>query len=287
MFANTVTRLAVIATAAIVGVGALLVGQPSTASHGHRTHEDGVEVTRVSIDVRGRSPLDAYVVRPDHRSHRDRPGVLYLHWFEPGHASADASEFVPEAIELAERGVVSVLPQQRFPWLSDPIGDRRDVSAVRGGVRDARAALDYLARRSGVDDDRLAIVGHDYGGMYGAIVADTDPRVIAAVHLAVDSRWANWFDLFWLGLDGDEEAAYFARFDGLDPIDHVDRLGDAQLFQWAEDDFFVPAAVRDAFAGAAPSAPAITYSGIDHSLDLTAAEADRIEFLTERLDTPN
>jgi dienelactone hydrolase len=256
----------------------------SPASVSHHPRRSGVEVNRVAINVDHGGRLEAFVVRPDHRRrHHASPGVLYLHWFEPGHASADLSEFLPEAIELAERGVVSVLPQQRFPWDGDPVGDERDVAAVNGGADDARAALDYLARQPGVDDDRLAIVGHDYGAMYGTMVADSDPRVTAAVHIALDSLWANWFDLFWLGLDGPEEEAYFALFAGLDPVDHVDRLGSAQLFQWAEDDFFIPAAVRDAFAAAAPAAPAITYSGVDHSVDLTAAETDRIEFLIEHL----
>ena len=296
MSTRTLTRVAIITTATLLAASLLpastsadVTGHAANpASLSHRTRRSGAEVNRVTIKVDHGERLEAFVVRPDHRQgHRARAGVLYLHWFEPGHASADLSEFLPEAIELAEHGVVSVLPQQRFPWDGDPVGDERDVAAVNAATDDARAALDYLARQPGVDDDRLAIVGHDYGAMYGTIVADSDPRVTAAVHIALDSRWANWFDLFWLGLDGEEEDAYFALFEGLDPVEHVDRLGSAQLFQWAEDDFFVPAAVRDAFAAAAPSAAAITYSRVDHSVDLTTAETDRIEFLLEHLGTAN
>jgi dienelactone hydrolase len=279
LLAGSAVVIGMLAAAPVAAVG----GRPAQGAVG----VDAVRVDQVSIDVPGQAPLDAFLVRPDGSGQGRRhayAGVVDLHWFEPGHASADASEFLPEAVELANRGVVSVLPQQRFPWEADPVGDERDVAAVNRGIDDARAAFDYLARQRSVDPDRLAIVGHDYGAMYGAVVAQTDPRVSATVLMALDATWANWFDLFWLHLEGDDEAAYFALFTGLDPIHNVTRLGPAQLFQWAETDDFIPADVRDQFAAATPASPATTYPGIDHSLDLTAAEADRIQFLSTQLD---
>ena len=259
---------------------------PAAAAH-PRPQRATVVVEEVSIPVPGQEPLSAYLVRPDRDGKRSRhAGVLYLHWFEPGHTSADRDEFLPEAIALAQRGVVSVLPQQRFPWTGDPVGDERDLAAVTGTVDATRASFNYLARQDGVDRRRLAIVGHDYGAMYGMVVADTNERVAAAVFLAADARWANWFNLFWLGLEGDAEAQYFALYSGLDPVDHVGRLGERQLFQWAANDFFIPAAIRDQFATAAPTSPVRTYDGVNHSLDLNTAEADRIAFLTDQLDLP-
>jgi hypothetical protein len=94
-----------------------------------------VRVDQIAIDVAGQAALDAFLVRPaGDRTRHDHAGVVYLHWFEPGHASADASEFLPKAIALAESGVVSVLPQQRFPWEGDPMGDERDLAAVTRAV---------------------------------------------------------------------------------------------------------------------------------------------------------
>ncbi len=150
-----------------------------------------------------------------------------------------------------------------------------------------RASFNFLARQRGVDRLGLAIVGHDYGAMYGMVVAETDERVAAAVFLAADARWANWFDQFWLGLEGEAEAQYFAMYAGLDPVDNVGRLGERQLFQWAANDFFVPAAIRDQFAAAAPASPVLTYDRVDHSLDLNTAEADRVSFLADQLDLPS
>ena len=80
---------------------------------------------------------------------------------------------------------------------------------------------------------RIALVGHDYGAMYGAILADSDDRVSAMVLQAPDALMGNWFAQFWLQLEGPERDAYLALFDGLDPVDHTARLGDHVLFQWA------------------------------------------------------
>ena len=271
--------------AAVVSGAALVAGTmlPATSRGGQESN--GVQVETVRIAVPGQAAMTAFVVRPDGRrgnGHRFA-GVLYLHWFEPGHASADSSEFLAEAIELADRGVVSVLPQQRFPWAFDPVGDQRDRTAVSNGVADARAALDYLARQEGVDRSRLAIAGHDYGAMYATVLAQADRRVKATVLVALDARWANWFNMFWIGLEGPAEAAYFAVFAGLDPVDNVSRLGARQLFQWSDPDFFIPAAIRAQFAAAAPDAIVKTYTRTDHSLDLTTTESDRIAFLAMQL----
>lgn len=265
-------------TALVVSGAALVtgVGLPAVRHHG-----DDVEIRTVRIAVPGRTPMDAYLVRPGHG--RGFAGVLDLHWFEPGHASADNSEFLPEAVQLAARGVVSVLPQQRFPWDDDPVGDERDRAKVLGGNADARAALDYLARQDGVDRGRLGVVGHDYGAMYGAMLGQADKRVAASALVALDAQWANWFNLFWIGHEGDAATAYFEVFHGLDPVDNVSRLGNRLMIQWSDDDFFIPAEIRTRFATAAPAAVAKTYSRTDHQMDLTQIETDRIAFLAAKL----
>ena len=265
--------------AALAVSGAALVtgvGLPAVRHHG-----DGIEIETVRIAVPGRAPMDAYLVRPEHG--RGFAGVLDLHWFEPGHASADNSEFLPEAVQLAERGVISVLPQQRFPWAGDPVGDASDRAAVLGGYADAKAAFDYLAEQNGVDRDRLGVVGHDYGAMYGAMLGQADKRVRASVLVALDAQWANWFNLFWIGLEGDAATAYYKVFHGLDPVDNVRRLGDRLMIQWSDDDFFIPAEIRARFAEAAPAAVAKTYTRTDHSMDLTTIETDRVAFLASKL----
>ena len=49
-----------------------------------------------------------------------RPAVLWLHWL--GQRHNDRGEYLALAVELASRGVVSLLPTGHFPWVPDPDG---------------------------------------------------------------------------------------------------------------------------------------------------------------------
>jgi len=246
-------------------------------------HRGEVIVEDIEIAVPGQEPVAAYLVRPRHpAAPRSRPGVLYLHWFEPGQSTQNRGEYLTEAVELAGRGGVAVLPQLRFPWEADPVGDSRDRDAITAQLAAVRRAYETLLAQSTVNAARTAVVGHDYGGMYGAILAQTDARVRASVLMAVDATWANWFDTFWLGLPDDQKAAYRAVFAGLDPIDNVTRLGAHVFFQWGDRDPFITPDVRDAFAAKIPAARATLYTRADHFLTQTAKD-DRVAWLNAEL----
>jgi dienelactone hydrolase len=247
----------------------------------HRTEASQIVVEDVSIAVPGQAPVQAYVVRPagELKKH-SAPGVLWLHWL--GEINNDRSEYLPEAITLAGEGVVSVLPLGYFPWVPNPDGTTGDVTLVENQVAAFGSALDRLAGMRAVDDSRIALVGHDYGAMYGSILADSDPRVSSMVLEAPDALMGNWFAKFWLGLEGSERDAYLALFDGLDPVDHTARLGDHVLFQWAADDAFIGQDVRDAYAASSPDAQVRLYERTDHELT-DAARLDRLAFLREQL----
>jgi dienelactone hydrolase len=215
---------------------------------------------------------------------RPRPGVLWLHWL--GHLHNDRSEYLPLAVELASRGAVSLLPAGHFPWIPDPDGTATDVQRVRDQVAAHAVALDHLCAQPGVDPGRVAVVGHDYGGMYAALLADQDQRVSTLALQALDDSWANWFASFWLKLEGTAREEYAVRFAGLEPVDAMgrlaERLGDRVLFQWAGNDTFVTPAVRAAYESANPKARSIEYVNAGHMLDDRAA-ADLRAFLAERL----
>jgi dienelactone hydrolase len=243
-----------------------------------------VVVKDIVIRVRHQQPVSAYLVKPEGRLRTNSSaGVLWLHWL--GQIHNDRTEFLGEAVSLAQRGVVSVLPQGYFPWVPDPVGTEADVTMVRDQVKAMHAALDRLIATHGVNRKRIAIVGHDYGAMYGSLIADSDHRVSALVMEAADSTWCNWFATFWLGFEGQQRDDYCALFDGLDPVEHTARLGSHVLFQWAGDDFFIPTEVQDAFAASSPDAQVIVYPNADHQLT-DAAAADRDAFLADQLGLP-
>jgi dienelactone hydrolase len=245
----------------------------------HRRH--AVIVQDVMIAVRHQEPIAAYVVRPigRHRAH-SQAGILFLHWL--GQIHNDRTEYLAEATELASRGVVSVLPQGYFPWVPNPDGTTNDMRLVKNQVAAFHAALNRLVDIRSVDRSRVAIVGHDYGAMYGALVADGDRRVSTLVLEAPDSLWGNWFAKYWLGLEGADRDAYLQLFAGLDPVEHTARLGSHVLFQWAGEDVFIDADVRAAFAASSPHAQVELYDRADHQLT-DEAQIDRDAFLAREL----
>lgn len=279
-------RAAVIGVLATVLTGGVLAGTAVAATPDTvkpERHGKGVLVEDVEIDVPGQAPMAAYLVHPSGPAKRNSlAGVLYLHWFAPGQPTQNRTEYLAEAVALAERGTVSVLPQLRFPWEADPVGDIRDRGAVTTQVDAVRSAYKRLLREPGVNAHRTAIVGHDYGAMFGAILAQGDPRVRAQVFMGGDATWANWFDTYWLGLPDDQKAAYHAVFDGLDPVDNVSRLGSHLFLQWGDRDQFITPEVRDAFATANPAAKATLYVRADHFLTQQAKD-DRIAWLSGEL----
>jgi dienelactone hydrolase len=277
-------RLSLVAVTAVLG-GLMAAGVTTTSEAARPSPArptTGVVVEDITIAVPGQDPVQAYVVKPAGNLKKgSAPGVLWLHWL--GEINNDRSEYLPEAITLAGEGVVSVLPLGYFPWVPNPDGTPGDVTLVENQVAAFRRALDRLAGVRAVDDSRIALVGHDYGAMYGAVLADSDERVSTMVLQAPDALMGNWFARFWLGYEGEQREGYLAMFEGLDPVDHTARLGDQVFFQWAGEDFFIGQDVRDAYAASSPEAVSKVYEGHDHEFR-DSARVERLDWLHHHLD---
>jgi pimeloyl-ACP methyl ester carboxylesterase len=251
---------------------------------------DGAVIRDISYSAGGGPAVRAYVVEPDGpaRPHA-RAGVLYLHWFHPGDPTSSRLEFVEEAVGLAGRGTVSLLPDLTFPWNGDPVGDATDLRVIVDQTIQVRRGLDLLQDRRDVDSRRIAVVGHDYGGMYGLLVAAVDRhRVRTAIAVNVDATFCNWFLQFWLGFEGDAATAYQRLLEPVDPIRYVPfgpRGG--TLFQFSVPDFFIPdSTARTLFAAASHPKDQRLYPGAPHKLDAPEARADRVAWLAPRLSLP-
>jgi dienelactone hydrolase len=282
-------RRTTVVAAAIVTMAALVVGGAPTAPSAHSQSAQSqsaqkpirVVVEDITIAVPGQNPVQAWLVRPAGQPKKhSQAGVLWLHWL--GEINGDRNEYLSEAVTLAEKGVVSVLPQGYFPWVPNPDGTTGDVTLVENQVAAMGAALDRLVAERSVDASRVALVGHDYGAMYGALLADSDTRISTMVLQAPDALMGNWFAQFWLELEGAERDAYLALFDGLDPVDHTARLGDHVLFQWAGKDIYIGQEVRDAYAASSPDAEVKFYERSDHEFR-DDARVDRLAFLEAQL----
>jgi dienelactone hydrolase len=183
-----------------------------------------VIVQDVSIPVHGQHAVEAYLVRPAGplRPH-SQAGILFLHWL--GQIHSDRTEFLAEASQLATMGAVSLLPQGTFPWQADPTGKPRDLTVVTKQLEAFRACLHWLIANKSVNPTRVGLVGHDYGAMYGALLANRNRHVHAAVLAAPDATWGHWFVKYWLGFTGQRATRYDALFSHLQPVRHVARLG--------------------------------------------------------------
>ncbi|HEY7003227.1 MAG TPA: hypothetical protein VH281_03005 [Gaiellaceae bacterium] len=217
----------------------------------------------------------AYLVRPDGKA---RAVVLWMHWFgeEP---STNRTEFLPDAADMAKDGVLSLLPQGKFPWNGGLSGNvENDLQSAIDQVVDLRAGLDVLQEESG--EVPIGFVGHDYGAMFGSLLV-ADGRPEAYVLMAPDATFANWFVKYLLGGRG-SASEYQAAFAPLDPVSNVsDAAPESVFLQFAKSDPYVPGYVADELVAAAADAKQSDYDG-GHELD-AKARADRIAWLREKL----
>ena len=243
----------------------------------HRLFSDVHDIT---FAPPGGTPVSAYLVVPT-KARPPYAAVLFAHWLGPGSSRA---EFLGEAVGLARHGVVSLLTQGDFPWSVDPVGGAQDTQEITSEVIKLRRGLDLLTARTDVDPSRIAFVGHDYGAMAGSIASAVDGRVSAEVLMAPDATYFDWFNTYWLGLEGAEADAYDALLAPYDPIQYVGHApAGGVLLQFSAHDQYIPAATRDSIV-AATSGPrtALVYPHAGHHLN-GAARRDRDAWLTEKL----
>jgi dienelactone hydrolase len=226
--------------------------------------------------------VEAYLVRPGSAAPGSCAGVLFWHWLDSKAPDGNRTQFRDEASALAGRGVVSLLPQGRFPWTIAPTGSAADRQEVEAEVARLRTGLDLLAARPEVDPERLAVVGHDYGAMHGIVEAASDPRVTALVVIAATPRWSDWNVPFW-GLE-EGQLAYDRGMHDLDPIERaVDLAGRPVLLQFAERDFFIAMMSGVRFRQAVGESAELKGYDAAHDVRHPDARADRLAFLTSTL----
>ena len=211
------------------------------------------------------------------------PGVLFVHWLGDA-PTTNHTEFERDARALAEAGVTSVLVDAMWsrPGWFEAVGRRAapDVVGVRAQLAELGRALDVLAAQPGVDGRRLALVGHDFGAMFGVVLAADDPRLRWCVLMAGAPTLSEWY-LLGKKSPGLE---YQRRLGQFDPAKAIGRAcSGGILFQFSAHDRYVPAVRAEALVAAARSPKtAISYDA-GHDLKLEKAFQDRQAWLRRRL----
>ena len=241
------------------------------------TERDGARVHDIRV-----AGTEAYLVEPAPGAGRGS-AVLFLHWFDTEAPDGNRTQFLDEATGLArDHGVVSLLPQGRFPWSEPPTDAEADARRIRDEVERHRAGVDVLAARADVEPGRIALVGHDFGAMHGVVLASDDERIAGAVLIAATPRWGDWFLPFW-PIAGD-------RWDylrALAPLDPISRIGDLAprpvCLQFARDDFFIAGMTGVELHGAAGEPKELHSYVADHGMREPQAAVDRAAFLSRVL----
>src|SRR5690349_11961606 len=162
--------------------------------------------------------------------------VLYVHWYEPESANSNRSQFVDEAIEMARNGVICLTVETMW---SDPdfFTKRTQVEDMGLSMEETvnlRRFMDFVARQTGLDPNRFALVCHDFGGMYGALAGSLDKRPTHYVIMAATPRFPDWY-LYGPKLEGEPRAKFIEEMKAVDPITHVPNLAPAPiLFQFGD-----------------------------------------------------
>lgn len=213
-----------------------------------------------------------------------RPAILFLHWYGPPAPTSNRTQFIPDALALAQDGAISLLINT--PW-SDPEYFRRrtregDYARSVPEVKEIRRALDLLLSLPQVDPARVAIVGHDFGAMYGSVAAACDDRTKAFVFMAGTQSFSDWFLYGKPRLAGKERQDFVDQLAPLDPVRWLPKLKVPILFQFADQDEHVPPSRAAALTAAANEPKTVRNYSADHALNAEATR-ERIAWLKKTL----
>jgi carboxymethylenebutenolidase len=127
-----------------------------------------------TVDVQG-SPMEVFVFTPPGAG--PHPGIVLCQHIPVGHAGLEKDEFTLKTAErYAENGYAVAVPYI-FHWWPRSADVRVKAEAFRDDwtTLDLDAAYALLARDPQVDADRIAIVGHCWGGRVAWLGACTNP----------------------------------------------------------------------------------------------------------------
>ncbi len=138
--------------------------------------------TKEIVDVDG-SPMEVLVFQPE--GDGPFPGLVVAQHIPLAHSGLEKDPFVLDVGErLAAAGYASVTPFVFHWWPTEAdIEVKRDGFRDDNAIKDMDAAFDILAGWERVDELRIGIIGHCWGGRLAWLGACHEPRYEAAVVL--------------------------------------------------------------------------------------------------------
>ena len=234
-------------------------------------HHDAYTVKEVTFASPTGHRVFGEIVEPIHAGLH--AGVLFVHWLGDA-KTTNHTEFDPDAIALAHKGVTSLLVDAMWStpsWFDHGRSTKVDFVDTVNQVIDLRRALDVLTTRPDVDSNRIAFVGHDFGSMCGAVLAGIDKRPKWYVLMAGTVTFSEWY---LLGAQPADKAAYIAKMAALNPTLYMPHA--------TAEAFLLSRARR--FADAVTAPKEVRFYDAGHSLAIPGARHDRISWLESKLE---
>jgi dienelactone hydrolase len=249
---------------------------PTLRERGRQTVRDA-SVRDVVFTSPTRGDVSAYLVVPT--GDGPFPAVVCLH-----SGMADRTEFLSDALLLAEAGATSLLldaPHVRPGWTPvafgmDPEGERDFLIQV---VVELRRAVDELVALDSVDDDRVAYVGHSLGATVAGAFAALEPRVrpfvlmggvgLPPVHPGAGAEMARSYEDLFSSISS-------SALIGEAPPGSV-------YFQFARFDRHVGEPQAQAYAEAACEPGAVAWYDTSHEFNDSESRRDRMEWIATGL----
>ena len=149
-------------------------------------------------------------------------------------------------------------------------------------VKELGRALDVLLAQPHIDGNRVAYVGHDFGMMYGAVLAGAERRVHVWALQAGTTSFSDWF-LLLPKREGEDRRKFIEELAPLDPVKHIGQAaGSPVLLQFGKTDPYVPVKKAQEFYDATKEPKKILWYEAGHGLNEEAIR-DRQEWLKEQL----
>lgn len=247
---------------------------------GESERRGGIVIRDVAFTpVPGRGEVSAYLVTPPEPG--PHAGILWVHWL--GETMANRTQFLEEAVALASRGNVSLLVNAMWSdsgWYGKRIPEEDYSHSIRQ-VIELRRAMDLLLSQPNVDPKRIAVVGHDYGGMYASIMGGVDQRAITFVLVAVTPSLNDWA---YFGTQPKSNIEYVRENAVFEIPMYVREIKNASiLFQFGKQDFFVSGAGAAIYFRSANDPKERKWYDADHEMNKPEIRADREAWLVKEL----
>ena len=238
-----------------------------------------IAIRDITFSPRPGREVKAYLVVP--QGNGPFAGILWVHWL--GEAKSNRTQFLEEAVALAPKGTVSLLVDAMWSapeWFGKRVPDNDYQNSI-SQVIELRRALDLLLAQPKVDKTRIGYVGHDYGAMYGMLMAGVDQRVNTFVFIAATQSLNDWA---FLGPQPKSKAAYLKQNSNLELTDYLRQVRNAsKFFQFGTGDFYVSRADASVLFAAAPEPKQRKMYEAAHNMESNEITKDRADWLIKEL----